>query len=71
MYDEQVEAVIKLLNEENYKSLKKFLDEYKGSFSCFFLLKALEDDRCDCPSNHVQVIEKLDALLIDRRPRMY
>ena len=69
--DEAVDEIIDLLNDENYSELSKLLNKYKGNYACLYLLKAMEDDRCDCPSNHVQVIAKLDELLIDRRPRVY
>jgi len=71
MYEDEIKKIIDLLNDEDYRSLRKNLDTLKGSYAGFFLLKAMEDDRCDCPSNHVQVIAKLDELLIDRRTRVY
>ena len=70
-HDDRIKEIIDLLNDEDYRGLRKKLDTLKGSYAGFFLLKAMEDDRCDCPDNHVEVIEKLDALLVDRRPRVY
>ena len=69
--DEAVEAIIGFLNDENYRGLKSCLDKYKGAYACLYLLMAMEDDRCHCPSNYRQVVEQLDAILIDRRPKVF